>query len=286
MARKSGLGRGLDALIPGSDNKQDPAGILEVPVEQIVPNPRQPRSNMDGEELEELAGSIREHGVIQPLIVTQSEREGEYILIAGERRLEAARKAKINKVPVLVREASDQEMLELALIENVQRADLNPLETAEAYRQLSDDFSLSHDEIANRVAKSRVAVTNTLRLLKLPIGVQMALTEGKIREGHARALLGLNSPQAQAAVLQSIVKKGLNVRQTEALVRKLSGEKPAPKEKPKPLPEIVSLQERLQNSLGTRVNLNHRRNGGTITIHYYSDEELNALFDRLIGEEE
>ena len=286
MARKSGLGRGLDALIPGSEGKQESVGVLEVSVDQIVPNPRQPRSNMDGEELEELAESIREHGVIQPLIVTKEEWGGKYILIAGERRLEAARKAKINKVPVLVREASDQEMLELALIENVQRADLNPLETAEAYRQLSEDFSLSHDEIASRVAKSRVTVTNTLRLLNLTIGVQMALTEAKISEGHARALLGLNSPQAQAAVLQSIVKKGLNVRQTEELVRKLSGEKPIPKEKPEPSPEIVSLQERLQNSLGTRVNLNHRRNGGTITIHYYSDEELNALIDRLMGEEE
>jgi len=285
MARKRGLGRGLDALIPGSEIKEGSAGVLEIALEKIIPNPRQPRSQMDLDLLEELAESILEHGVIQPLIVTQGEQET-YTLIAGERRLEAARRAGLDTVPVLVREASDQQRLELALIENVQRADLSPLETAEAYRQLAEDFDLSHEEIAQRVGKSRVSVTNTLRLLKLPLGVQKALAEVQISEGHARALLGLPSPQSQSAVLTTIIQKGLNVRQTEELVRKLGGQKPPKKVKLSPAPEIIEIQERLQQSLGTRVSLNtHQKGqGGTITIHYYSDEELNTLIDRLIND--
>ena len=285
MARKRGLGRGLDALIPGSGSEGNTEGVQEIALENIIPNPRQPRSQMDSELLEELAESILEHGVIQPLIVTQSEDET-FILIAGERRLEAARRAGLDKVPVLVREASDQQRLELALIENVQRADLSPLETAEAYRQLVDEFNLSHEEIAQRVGKSRVSVTNTLRLLKLPLGVQKALAQAKISEGHARTLLALPSPQSQAAVLTTILQKGLNVRQTEELVRKLGGQKPPKKVKLAPAPEIVEVQERLQQSLGTRVSLNTRKKGqgGTITIHYYSDEELDSLLDRLIND--
>ena len=285
MARKRGLGRGLDALIPGGVQSESTGGVLEVPIEEIAVNPYQPRVNIDDDDLDELAESIREHGVIQPLIVTRGYQEGGgYILIAGERRLEAARRAGLLRVPLLVREASDQQRLELALIENVQRADLSPLETAEAYRQLSEEFELSHTEIANRVAKSRVAVTNTLRLLKLPDGVQKALAEGTISEGHARALLSLKTPQSQTAVLATIIEQGLNVRQTESLVRKLSGEKPKPKLKPTRAPEIIALEEQLQSSLGTRVNLDNHRKGGTITIYYYSIEELNALTERLLGE--
>ena len=285
MARKRGLGRGLEALIPGGDQSESAGGVLEVPIEEIAANPYQPRVNIDDDELDELAESIREHGVIQPLIATRAyqERVG-YILIAGERRLEAARRAGLSRVPLLVREASDQQRLEIALIENVQRADLSPLETAEAYRQLSEEFELPHTEIANRVGKSRVSVTNTLRLLKLPAGVQKVLAEGAISEGHARALLALKTPQSQNAVLATILKQGLNVRQTEDLVRKLSGERSKPKPKPTPAPEIIALEEQLQSSLGTRVNLNNRRKGGTITIYYYSDEELNALTERLLGE--
>jgi len=285
MARKRGLGRGLDALIPGTETEGSSEGVQEVALENIIPNPRQPRSRMDADLLEELAESILEYGVIQPLIVTRGEDET-YILIAGERRLEAARRAGLDTVPILVREASDQQRLELALIENVQRADLSPLETAEAYRQLADDFDLSHEEIAQRVGKSRVSVTNTLRLLKLPLGVQKALAETMISEGHARALLALQSPQSQAAVLTTILQKGLNVRQTEELIRKLGGQKPPKKIKLAPAPEIVEIQERLQQSLGTRVSLNARQKGqgGTITIHYYSDEELDTLLDRLIND--
>jgi ParB family chromosome partitioning protein len=234
--------------------------------------------------LSELADSIREHGLIQPVIVTQGEQDGDFVLVAGERRLMAARLAELERIPAIVREASDQQRLELALIENLQRSDLNPLEAAEAYRQLAEDFHLSHEEIASRVAKSRVTVTNTLRLLKLPPVIQQALADGRISEGHARALLALSTVQAQAAALRTILSHELSVRQTEILVRKLSGEKPVPIPKPAPTPEITALEERLQNALGTRVNLHHRRNGGTIVIHFYSDEELNALVDMILQE--
>jgi ParB family chromosome partitioning protein len=257
---------------------------MEIPVNAIAPNPRQPRGNLDPTELAELATSIQEHGILQPLIITQSNLPDQFTLIAGERRLIAAKQAGLKTVPVIVRDSSEQERLELALIENVQRADLSPLETAQAYQQLSDEFNLSHGEIARRVGKSRVAITNTLRLLKLPPSVQEALAEGKISEGHARALLALSSKQAQAAALQTILDKGLNVRQTEELVRRLSGEKPAKKPKPQISPEIKEIEERLRSSLGTRVSLKHGKKGGTITIHYYSDEELDDLIQRFSEE--
>lgn len=288
--KRPGLGKGLDALIPQVDPTSPPAsaestgGILEVPINAIAPNPRQPRDNFDTTELAELATSIQAHGILQPLIITQSDIPNQYTLIAGERRLMAAEQAGLKTVPVIVRDSSEQERLELALIENVQRADLSPLETAHAYQQLADEFNLSHGEIARRVGKSRVAITNTLRLLKLPPSVQEALAEGKISEGHARALLSLSSKQAQAAALQTVLDKGLNVRQTEELVRRLSGEKPAQKAKPEPSPEIKEIEEQLRSSLGTRVRLKHGKKGGTITIHYYSDEELDDLIQRFSKE--
>jgi ParB family chromosome partitioning protein len=284
MSRKSGLGRGLDALIPGSESPPR-SGVVQIPVDLIAPNPRQPRRNFDPGELSELADSMREHGVIQPLIVSNDRQREGYVLIAGERRLMAAREAGLQEVPAILREADDQQRLELALIENVQRADLNPLEAAEAFRQLSEDFNLSHEEIAARVGKSRTAVTNTLRLLKLEASVQQALIDERIREGHARALLALPTHPAQEAALKVVLDRDLTVRQTEELVRKLSGQKPSPRPKPAPEPEIVALEERLRASLGTKVRLNRRSKGGTITIHYYSDEELNTLIERLIEEE-
>ena len=284
MAQKSGLGRGLGALIPGGENALAENGIMLVPVNLVFPNPRQPRSTMHPEELKDLTASIREHGVLQPLIVTPGDLEGRYVLIAGERRLEAARLAGLASVPVLVRQATDQQRLEMAIIENVQRSDLSALEQAEAYRQLAEDFALSHEDIANRVGKSRVAVTNTLRLLKLPDVIKNALIEGRISEGHARALLALSTLEAQTAALHTVLKQELNVRQTEELVRKLSGEKPSRKPKPAAVPELVELEERLRSSLGTKVTLRSGRKGGTVTIHYYSDEELNALMGRLLKE--
>lgn len=284
MAHKSGLGRGLGALLPGDDTSLGQRGILYVPVDKIDPNPRQPRQNMDPAELEELTASIREYGVLQPLIVTKNPQDDRYTLIAGERRLQAARLAGLSAVPVMVRDASDQQRLELAIIENIQRADLSPLEEAEGYRQLAEEFGLSHEEIALKVGRSRVSVTNTLRLLKLPSSVKTALIEGRISEGHARALLALPTTEAQIAALRTILAQELNVRQTEALVRKLNGEKPPGKAKPASSPEVRALEERLQASLGTKVTLRAGRKGGTISIHYYSEEELNALLQRLLPE--
>jgi ParB family chromosome partitioning protein len=255
-------------------------------VERIAPNPRQPRTNFDPQELAELAASIREHGVIQPLILTYGEQDDQYVLIAGERRLLAARQVGLEVVPAIVREASEQQRLELALIENVQRTDLGPLEAAEAYRQLAEDFGLSHEQISVQVGKSRAAVTNTLRLLKLPPAVQAALSEGRISEGHARALLALPTPQAQSAALQTVLERELNVRQTEELVHRLSGQKPISQLKPEPPPEMVALEERLRERLGTKVSLNRRRKGGTLVIHFYSDEELDALVEQILGREE
>jgi ParB family chromosome partitioning protein len=282
MARKGGLGKGLQALIPDEFETGDQTAEKLAPVSMIEANPLQPRSTMSEEGLKELAESIREHGILQPLIVSHDPVSGQYTLIAGERRLRAAKLAGLDAVPVIVRSVTDSERLELALIENVQRADLSPLETAEAYRQLSEDFNLSHDDIAARVGKSRVSVTNTLRLLKLPATLQQALAEGKITEGHARALLALTSTQAQLAVLQAILKLDLNVRQTEDLVRRYSGVKPE-KPAPKPVdPDIKAIEDRLQEQLGTKVVLHHSSKGGTLVIHYYSDEELGGLLKQIL----
>ncbi len=280
MPQKSGLGRGLGALIPGGEPVQE-NGVMLVSVEMVSPNPRQPRSMLHPEELEELTASVREHGVLQPLIVTPGDGQGHYVLIAGERRLQAARLAGLAAVPVLVRQATDQQRLELAIIENVQRADLSALEEAEAYRQLAEDFDLSHEEIAARVGKSRVAVTNTLRLLRLPDSVKNALIEKRISEGHGRALLALSTPEAQTAALRTVMAQELNVRQTEELVRKLSGEKLTRKAKPSIAPDVAELEERLRSSLGTKVTLRAGRKGGTLTIHYYSNEELETLLGKL-----
>lgn len=286
MARKTGLGRGLDALIPSGDSGLSHSGVTEIAVNDIHPNPRQPRSRFDPEDLDGLAASIREHGVIQPLIVTQGSSLDQYTLIAGERRLLAARQAGLRTVPAVIRDASEQQLVELALVENVQRADLSPLEAAEAYRQLADDFGLSHEEIAGRVGKSRVAVTNTLRLLKLSAVVQQALADGRLSEGHARALLGLPSPQAQVAALKTILDHDLTVRQTEELVRKLTGQKPPRPPKASAPPEIQALEEKLRIYLGTRVSLNRSRKGGTLVIHFYSDEELDSLVNHILGDDQ
>src|SRR5512143_3300051 len=216
MPKHSGLGKGLDALIPtgGEAFSGSAGGVMQIPVERIGRNPRQPRLRFDEKQLTELAESIREHGVIQPLIVSPGEG-GSYILIAGERRLQAARQAGLKMVPAISRNASSLELIELALIENIQRADLNVLEEAEAYRQLTDEFGFSHEAVAAQVGKSRTAVTNTLRLLSAPPAIKQALVDGEISEGHARALLGLSSAKAQEAALRTVMQLGMSVRQTE-----------------------------------------------------------------------
>ena len=283
MPRQSGLGKGLDALIPGGDSRPIEGGVTQLPIESIIPNPRQPRTSMHPEELQELADSIREHGIIQPLIVSRDPDGSHYVLIAGERRLEAARLANLQSVPAILRQVNDQDRLELALIENIQRTDLMPLETAEAYRQLSEEFNLSHEEISQRVGKSRVSVSNTLRLLKLPDKVKSALLEGGITEGHARALLALSSAQAQLAVLEVIGRSGLNVRQTEELVRKYGGvSHKSPASSRGLSPEMIEIEDRMRSALGTKVSLHPGQKGGSITIHYFSDEELNRLIDQIL----
>lgn len=281
MPPRTGLGKGLDALIPGGSTAASASGASQVPIEAIGRNPHQPRQTLKNDELQELAQSIRQHGVIQPLIVAPA-MGGSYILIAGERRLEAAKLAGLTTVPVVVRSASDQQLLELALIENVQRADLNPIEEAEAFRHLAKDFGLSHDAIASRVAKSRVAVTNTLRLLEASSAVKQALVDGKISEGHARALLALTSAKAQEIALHRVVNLDLSVRQTELLARKLSGNRPAPKKTKRRNADAADIERRLRASLGTKVSLQAGKKGGSLTIYYYSSEELEALLEKLL----
>lgn len=275
MAGKFGLGRGLEALIP----VEETAGILEVPVEDIRPNPHQPRMLIRDDELVELALSIQTHGVLQPLIVT---REGDgYQLVAGERRWRAAKLAGLTTVPVIVKDLAPQQTLELALVENLQRKDLNPLEEAGAYRQLIEEFGLTHEEVAQRVGKSRVAVTNTLRLLKATDAVKEALLNGRIGEGHARALLALEDPAAQVAALRIVLRQGLTVRQTEELVGRILQTRPPSPTARSAAPEVRALEDRFQQALGTRVQVRPGKKGGRIIIYYYSDEELEGLYERL-----
>jgi len=280
--RTGGLGKGLDALIPAGDAKASGSGggVTQISVDLIQRNPRQPREKFDIEELENLAASIREHGVIQPLIVSPG-KNGVYILIAGERRLQASRKAGLKTVPVVIRHATDQQLLELALIENVQRADLNPIEEAEAYQHLAREFKFSHERIAERVGKSRVAVTNTMRLLDACAAVKQALVDGRITEGHARAMLALTSAKAQEALLNQVVNLDLSVRQTEALAGKYSGKKTPSGKRANKSADVSDVERRLRAGLGTKVTLKHGKKGGTVTIYYYSDEELDSLLEKL-----
>lgn len=281
MPPRSGLGKGLDALIPsGQKTTAGEGGVTHILIDLIQRNPRQPREKFDMEELENLAASIREHGVIQPLIVSPA-KNGVYVLIAGERRLQAARKAGLKTVPVVIRHATDQQLLELALIENVQRADLNAIEEAEAYQHLSKEFKLSHETIAARVGKSRVAVTNTMRLLDASAAVKQALVDGRISEGHARALLALSTAKAQEELLKKIIELDLSVRTTEMMARKYAGQKPVFKRRSSPSADVNDVERRLRSSLGTKVALKHGKKGGTVTIYYYSDEELDSLLEKL-----
>ena len=295
MPKHSGLGKGLDALIPSGfqtgtapavESTPAIAGLLTVPIDQIVPNPRQPRSHFDQTALAELAASIREYGVIQPLIVSRTGEGTSYTLVAGERRLQASQLAGLTSVPVIVRQTTDQQRLELALIENIQRADLNPLEEASAYRQLFEEFRLSHEEIGARVGKSRVAITNTLRLLNLPAVVQKALLDSLISEGHARALLGLSNPLAVESALRTVLLQKMSVRQTEELVNKLKGEKPSTPTREDRPPEEKSLEEFIRANLSQKISVKIGREpgNGSVTLYYGSEEEFQDLMIRLTGQ--
>lgn len=286
MSQRRGLGRGLNSLIPPGDTEQsEEGGLLTIPVNSISPNPLQPRTEMDDQSLAELSESIKEHGLIQPLIVRQEDK-GKYTLIAGERRWRAAQMAGISELPVVLKEASSQEMLEIALIENIQRADLNPIEEAHAYQQLVDDFNLTQETVAARVGKSRPTIANTLRLLNLPVAIQAAVLGGKISGAHARALLPLDTEEAQTAVMSSIIKRELSVRQVEEIVKKInSAAKPTPKPPRTLPPEWSYLQSQFRQTLGTRVDIQRGRKGGKLVIHFYSDEDLQALFEAIVEED-
>ena len=295
--QRHGLGRGLSALIPPGTATALAQGVREVLVAAITPNPRQPRHKIDSEALRGLADSIKEHGLIQPLIVTpapdSTELTPRFQLIAGERRWSAAKLAGLERVPVIVRGATPQEMLELALVENIQRADLNPLEEAAAYRSLMDDFGLTQEQVAAKVGKNRTTVANALRLLKLPPDIQAALADETISEGHARAILTVTDAQKQKTLLRAVIDTGLSVRQTEEAARRA-------KEPPKPKAQTASarraareerempaatraLEDDFRKALGTKVQVSRSRKGGKIVVYFYSEEELEALYEKVVG---
>lgn len=272
-SRAFGLGRGLDALIPGSGDR----GVLQVPVDRVARNPDQPRSSFDEGQLGELAASIAVHGVLQPIVVREL-ADGGYQLIAGERRLRAARLAGLETIPAVVRDnGGETDSLELALIENLQREDLNPIETALAYRELIDRFGLTHEAVARQVGKSRVAVSNALRLLDLASETREAIVGGRISEGHGRALAAISIPELQRAVLAIVLERGLSVRQTEELVRRKRDEEPA---RPRRAlsHDLQDLEAQLRGVLATKVGIVRTRRGGRLVIDFYSDEELDRLY--------
>ncbi len=279
--QKQALGKGLGALIPdlgALDSKERKAlGINEIELDKIIPNEYQPRKVFDDEKLKELAASIKEQGVIQPVIV---HRAGPgYQLIAGERRWRAARLAGLKTVPALVKEATKRELLEMALIENIQREDLNPLEAAEAYKRLQDEFKLTQEDLAKRVGKERSTVTNFLRILNLPKEVKHELASGSLSMGHAKALLSLERVRDQIQAALAIVKKGLSVREAEALAARL---KNPPREKKARLDhDLKTLEEKLKKALGTKVTIAAKARGGKIVIEYYSAEELDRILEKI-----
>ena len=270
---RGGLGRGLDALIP-----RGAGGLQEIEVARIEPNPQQPRQRFDEQPLEELAESIRAHGMLQPVIVRRS--ASGYILIAGERRWRAARLAGLRSITAIVKDASSHDLLELALVENLQRADLTPLEEAAAYRELMATHGLTQEQVAQRVGRSRVGISNRVRLLSLPDHARALLAEGVISEGHARALLGCADPALIDRLAERVAEQQLSVRQTEELVRRVSEPRP---QQTAERPESSEVEQELQRDLGTRVQLVRSRRGGRLVIHYYDDQQLDGLIERLRG---
>lgn len=281
-ARKTGLGRGLDALIPVEHPTH---GFAEVPIDAIHPNPQQPRESFDEEALESLAASIREVGLLQPIVVRPGEEEGRYALVAGERRWRAASMAGLHLVPAVIRdEATDETNLTEALIENLQREDLSPLEEAAAYRHLMEDFSMTHDQIAERVGKSRSAVTNTLRLLQLPAAIQGMLERGSLSAGHARALVGMEDEVYAIHIAEQAAREGWSVRGVEEAVRvhSQSRRRPPAATRPRP-PAIIELEERLTEHLGTGVRIQYSGRGGRMVVRFSSLDDLERIYRQLFG---
>lgn len=297
--KKRGLGRGLGALImdtaitpagPEIVAQAEAGGVRMLAIDRLLPNPHQPRATFDAAALDELAASIRTHGIIQPLVVTAAPAPPDHFwLIAGERRWRAARLAGLQEVPAILREATPQQLMEWALVENVQRADLNALEEATAYQALMEEFGLTQAEVAARVGKSRPAIANTVRLLGLPLEAQQAVIDGAITAGHARALLGLPDAAAIRHALTEVVKRDLNVRQTEELVRRLCA--PAPEAAPVVVaPEVQQhlqhLENRFRAALGTKVSLSRNQDGaGKLIVHFYNDDDLESIYHLIAGEE-
>lgn len=281
--RSTGLGRGLASLIPTS-----PSGIStsrDVPVESIRPNPEQPRRSFDQAELARLADSIATHGILQPVIVVQ-DGDG-YVLIAGERRWRAVAQLGHSTIPAVVRTANEQDQLELALVENIQRSDLNALEEAHAYRHLIDEFGLTQERVAERVGRSRPTIANTLRILETAPSVQQAVADGDISGGHARALASLESHAKQEVMLATVVARALSVRQTESLVQASRDGMPTgqPVHESASDPDMQHMESQLREALGTKVTIASGRRGGRITISWYDDEDLGRLVDRLCAED-
>jgi ParB family transcriptional regulator, chromosome partitioning protein len=273
-ARGFGLGRGLDSLIPRTDAER---GVVELPLDRIGRNPQQPREIFDDTTLGELAASMAVHGVIQPVVVREL-ADGDYELIAGERRLRAARLAGLTTIPAIVRETDQERSLEMALIENLQREDLNPVEAARAYQQLIERFGLTHEAVARQVGKSRVAVTNALRLLDLAPETLRAIAEGRITEGHGRALAAISLNELQRAVLQVVVDRRLSVRETEELVRRKRNEAVRAPVQGGLSADLRDLEAQLRGMLATKVGIVRTRRGGRLVIDFYSDEELDRLY--------
>jgi ParB family chromosome partitioning protein len=292
---KRGLGRGIEALLPGSAGKPEGKGELFLPLDKIKSNPGQPRKYFDQTALEELAISIREHGVIEPVIVEEVQdgkdgQDGFYIVVAGERRCRAAALAGLQEVPALIRSYSDEKRLEVSIIENIQREGLNPIEEAAAYRQLMEIAGFSQDEAAAKVGKSRPALANSLRLLKLPEPVQEALKTGKITQGHARAILAVENPDRQLALFEEITGKTLSVREAESRAAELNktplfdpGHKPpAPTVSKARDPHLAGMEQRFIESLGTKVRIEGSADSGSIRIDYYSMEDLDRLYEIIV----
>lgn len=280
MAKKNSLGKGLGAIFSDliEDSNEKPTFVM-CGIEELRPNEFQPRKVFDGDELKNLVASVKKSGIIQPIVVRKS--DSGYEIIAGERRWRAAQAAQLKNVPIIIKEANDIEVAELSLIENIQREDLNPVEEAQAYQKLINNFGLSQEEIADRTGKDRSTIANTVRLLKLPVEIQDALIQKKVSAGHARALLSLDSQAQQKELLKIIIKKNLNVRETENLVKnqKQAHEK---KDKPQKNNEIIVIEDELSRKLLTMVNINQSKKGGTIQIKFRSPQELDRLINLLL----
>lgn len=283
MAKKFGLGKGLGALIPEDsiikEEKKKESGIINIDIKDIEANKKQPRKFFDNDKLNELAESIKEYGIIQPLILKKEEVG--YSIIAGERRYKAAKIAELKKLPALIMDISDEKLLQVSLIENIQREDLNPIEEGLAYERLLNEFSLTQEELSKTMGKSRTAITNTMRLLKLDDRVKEYVIEGVISEGHGRAILPLEN-EMQYEIAQKIIDNSISVRETEKLVKKILNNVVDEKasERRKPLnPYYKDVRDRLQDHFGTKVNLNANKNKGKIEIEYYSEEDLQRILD-------